>query len=185
MHWIRREALISLIPISLLVTAFMFLYLGVPPLLPLRNGSDWPHVALVSVSPGTTPDVRSSVPGLLHTSICVLQCLLLVELVRLMWLVQKVMTPYKFILTLAYQVALTIDTFRLWGRDWFVWILYQLNFGNLCYSAAPCYPRSEALPWGSLLLLVGLLIVTAQERLSGWASKASRPPANGNPESGL
>jgi hypothetical protein len=178
MHWIRREALISLIPIVLLLTAFMFLYFGVPPLWPLRNGSDWPHVALVSVSPGTTHDVRSSVPGLLYLLISALQCMLLVGLVRLMWLAQKVMTPYKFILTLAYQVALTIDTFRLWGRDWFVWILYQLNIGNLCYSTNPCYPRSEALPWGSFLILVGLLIVTIQERLSGKASKASKPPAS-------
>lgn len=163
MHWLRRETLVRLFPISLLLAAFTFLCFGVPPLLPFRREAYWPQVALVSVPPGTTPDVLSSVPGLLYVSISALQCVLLVTLVQLIWIAQGSMTSYKFILTLAYQASLAIDMFRMWGRDWLVWILYQLTLGNLCPPNIPCYPVSGVVPWISLSMLGLMLAIITLE----------------------
>jgi hypothetical protein len=172
MHWLRREALVKLFPVLFLLAAFTFLCFGVPPLLPLRYEADWPQVALVSVPPGTTPDVLSSVPGLLYVSISALQCTLLVAIVQFLWIAHGTMTSYKFILTVVYQTTLVIDMFRLWGKDWLVWILYQLNLGNLCPPAVRCYPVSGAVPWISLSALGLILAAMMLDRKHSVRSQA-------------
>lgn len=162
MYWIQRKVIERLLPGLLLTGAFALVYFGVPPILPVRTDPQWPYVSLVSVSPGTTPDVWSSVPGLLHVSIAALQCILLVEVARLIWVVNKTMTVSRFLVTLFYEAALVVDMFRAWGGDWFVWIRYQLHLGELCSAAAPCFPISGAVPWISLAAL-GLALASLVE----------------------
>ena len=159
MYRIRREVIGSFIPLLLLFGAFGLVCFGVPSVLPLRTDPHWPLVALVSVSPGTTSDVLSSVPGLLNVSVAAFQCVVLVEVVRFFWIARHVMTPMRFLLTLSYEAALVVDMFRLWGRDWFVWTRYQLRLGELCSATTPCFPVSGAMPWLSLALL-GLVLAS-------------------------
>jgi hypothetical protein len=168
MYRIQRQTIAQLFPVLLLITAWSFVYFGVPPLVPLRTDPHFPYVALVSVSPGATPDTWSSVPVLLHLSLAALQCVLLVEMARLVWIASNAMPVHRFLFTLSYEVALVFDIFRRWGRDWFVWILYQLNLGELCSPATPCYPFSGALPWISLSLLSLLLLSLVADRQRKW-----------------
>jgi hypothetical protein len=157
MYWIQRKAVAQLLPMFFLIAAFAFVYFGVPPLVPFRTDPAGPYVALVSVAPEVAPDIWSSVPVLLHLSLAALQCVLLVELARIIWIASNVMRAHRYLMTLLYEAALVIDMFRLWGRDWFVWILYQLKFGELCSSPSRCYPFSGAFPWVSLSALVIVL----------------------------
>jgi hypothetical protein len=164
MYRIQRKTIASLLPVLLLIGAFAFVCFGVPPLLPLRADPHWPYVALVSVSPGTTPDLWSSVPVLLHLALAALQCVLIVELARLVWISSNAMPVGRFLMTFIYEAALTLDMFRLWGSDWLVWISYQLNLGELCSSDTPCYPVSGAVPWISLSALALMLASLALDR---------------------
>jgi hypothetical protein len=93
-----------------------------------------------------------------HVFLASLQGILLVEIARLFWVAAKELTVSRFILTLIYEATLIIDMFRLWGRDWLVWALYQLHLGKLCDPTHPCYPVSGATPWPSLSLLVLLIL---------------------------
>jgi hypothetical protein len=162
MYRIRRQTIVTLLPPSLLIVAFGFVFFGIPPVFPVRTETHWPYVPLVSVAPGTTPDVWSSVPGLLHVSFSAFQCVLLVETARLAWVVSKSMNVERFLATFVYEAALVFDMFRLWGRDWLVWVLYQLHLGRLCSSVTPCFPISGVVPWISLsalgLALASLMI---------------------------
>jgi hypothetical protein len=159
MYRIQRKTIGRFLPVLLLFTAFCFVYFGIPPLLPLRTEPHWPYVALVSVSPETAPDTWSSVPVLLHLSLAALQCVLMVEGALLIWIARKTITSARFLVTLGYEVALVVDIFRLWGRDWFTWILYQMRLGKLCSSASPCLPVSNSKPWVSLAALCIVLVV--------------------------
>src|SRR5215207_5307092 len=100
MYRIRRKTIERLFPVLLLVAPFGMVYFGVRPLWPFLDASLGPHVPLVSVPQGTTPDVWSSIPGLLHVWIGALQWVLLVEIARLSWVVTGAMTTSRFILTL-------------------------------------------------------------------------------------
>ncbi len=164
MYRIQRQVIMSVLPVLLLVIAFAFVYFGVPPLLPLRKNPDWPYVALVSAPPGTAPDTLSSVPVLLHLLLAAFQSVLLVEIARLIWSTGNELSAYRLLVTVIYEASLVFDMFRLWGRDWLVWILYQLNLGNLCSSTSPCYPISGAVPWLSLSVLGLTLVVMTVER---------------------
>lgn len=164
MYRIQRKTIARLLPVLLSITAFAFVYFGVPPLLPLRKAQNWPYVALVSAPPGTTPDIWSSIPAGLHLSLAALQCVLLVEAARLVWIASGAMPVSRFLMTLGYEAALVFDMLRLWGRDWLVWILYQLNLGELCSPDAACYPVSGAVPWVSLSLLALLLVSLVVDR---------------------
>jgi hypothetical protein len=154
-----------------LIAAFALMYLGVPPVVPLRDDAHWPLVPLVSISPGISPDVLSSLPGALHILMAALQCIFLVEIARLFWIGSKTLTIGRFILTIAYEAALAIDMFQRWGRDWFVWALYQMRLSELCDLTNPCYPISGTVPWLSLfilgLLLALLMAPRAQSILNG------------------
>jgi hypothetical protein len=178
MYRIQRQAIMSVLPVLLLIIAFAFVYFGVPPLLPLRKNPDWPYVALVSVPPGTTPDTWSSVPGLLHLLLAAFQCVLLVEIARLVWSAGNALSAHRLLITITYEAALVFDMFRLWGRDWLVWILYQLNLGKLCSSTSPCYPISGAMPWLSLSALGLTLAVVNLDRVrvNPRQSSASKVP---------
>jgi hypothetical protein len=132
-------------------------YFGVAAAWPLRSDPDWPMVPLVSVPQGMTKDVWSSLPGLLQVGFAIFQSLMVVELARLFWIVNKSMTAWRFALTLAYELCLVLDWVRAWAGDWFIWATYRLNLGELCVPANPCYPVSGAKPWASLLLLIATL----------------------------
>jgi len=160
MYRIQRKAIARFFPVLLLILAFALVCFGVPPLPPLRADPGWPYVALVSVAPGSAPDTWSSVPVLLHISLAAFQCVLLVEVARLFWIFGNALSVRRFLATLVYEVALVLDMFRLWGRDWYVWILYQVNLGELCPSTAPCFPVSGAVPWFSLLSILGLMFLS-------------------------
>lgn len=159
MYRVRCEVIARAIPVALLISAFAFVFFGVPPVSHVRNDSHWPCVALVSVAPGTTSDVWSSVPGLLHVSLAAFQAVLLVEAARLAWVTCNTLTVTRFFATLLYEAALVFDMFRLWGRDWLVWMLYQLHLGELCATSSPCFPISGATPWISFSALVLALAV--------------------------
>lgn len=163
MHRIRRKTIERFFPVLLLVASMGMVYFGVGPLLPFRDASLGPHVQLVSIPQGTVPDLWSSIPGLLHVWIGALQGVLLVELARLSWVVTGAMTTSRFALTLLYDVALVIDMFRLWGRDWFVWGLHELHLGDLCKLTETCFPISGAIPWPSLSVLSLLLLLLLLE----------------------
>lgn len=158
MYRIRRKTIVRSLPVLLLVAAMAMIWLGVPSVTFLRTEPYWPLVPLVSVPPGTTQDILSSAPGGLHVFLASLQGILLVEMARLFWVAAKELTVSRFMLTLIYEVTLVVDMFRLWGKDWLVWALYQLNLGRLCDPAHPCYPVSGATPWLSLSLLVLILL---------------------------
>ncbi len=87
-----------------------------------------------------------------------LQGILLVESVRFFWIWVGSMTPGRFFLTLLYDIALAVDMFRLWGRDWFIWAMHELRLGELCDPREACYPVSGATPWLSLFSLSALLL---------------------------
>jgi hypothetical protein len=164
MHWVRPEAWIMKMagwaritrarvggPALLLTGSWSMVYFGFGPIWSLRKDSIWPLVPLVSIPQGTTPDVWSSVPGLLSVGIAAAQSILLVEIVRIVWVYSRKMA----ILTLGYEVALLLDWFRVWAGDWYVWALYQLRLGDLCSkSGQPCFPLSGHEPWLSLAMLL-------------------------------
>jgi hypothetical protein len=133
-------------------------YFGIESIWPLRTDSIWPHVPLASVPEGTTADIWSSVPELLRIAVAVAQCILVVELVRYLLVLQGSMTPTWFVLTLAYELALVVDMFRRWGNDWFIWGLHELHIGELCDPSEACYPVTNANPWGSFIILLILLV---------------------------
>jgi hypothetical protein len=150
-------------PALLLSIAWGMVYFGVAPLWPLREDAAWPMVPLVSLPPGSTPDVWSSVLGLLQVCIAAAQCILVVELARIVWTF-----PVRLALAaLAYELVLFVDWFRAWAGDWYIWALYQLRLGELCTQSAPCYPTSGHKPWPSLvmLLLVCAVLFTADRRV--------------------
>jgi hypothetical protein len=160
MYGIRWKVVARFLPALLLASGFVAVYMGMPPLWQLRDPSLGLHVPLVSVPPGTTSDVWSSVPGFLHLLIASFQVVLLVELARMVWSANGSLTPGRFLLATLYEAALIIDTFRLWGRDWLVWALHELRFRELCEPSEACYPSSGATPWPSLVCLVVLLTVS-------------------------
>jgi hypothetical protein len=174
MYRIQRKTLAHLLSALLLIGAFALVYFGVPPLVPFRTEPHWPYVSLVSVEPGVAPDIWSSVPVLLHLFLAALQCILLVEVARLIWIASNTMRVHRYLVTLVYEVALAIDIFRLWGQDWFVWISYQLKLGQLCSLPSSCYPFSGAFPWISLSALIIVLTTLMLGRLQS-TSSASAP----------
>ena len=153
----RFTFVMHLVPVLLLTFSWIMAYWGIAASWPLRSGPDGPVVPLVSVSQGMTKDVWSSLPGLLQVGFAIFQSLLVVELARLFWVVNKSMTAWRFALTLAYELCLVVDWVRVWAGDWFIWATYRLNLSELCVPANPCYPISGAKPWASLLLLIAAL----------------------------
>lgn len=164
MYGLQREMMTRSLPILLLFGALALVYLGVPSVLPLNPDADWPRVPLVSAPAGTAPDVWSSVPGLLQLLFSALQAIVLVEIARLVWILKGTVTAPRYLLTFAYEIALIVDMFRLWGRDWQVWVLHQLSLSELCPEAAPCFPASDAVPWPSMSVLVVTFVVLKMDR---------------------
>lgn len=113
---------------------------------------------LISVPPGSTSDVWSTLPGFLKVCAAAFQSFLLVELAKIFWLLSRRLNIWRFLLASAYAVTLVLDWLHVWAGDWFVWLLYRLQLGELCEPAMPCYPVTAIQPWGSLLFLVVLLI---------------------------
>lgn len=158
MHRLRRQTLRQLLLSTIMAAPLVMVYFGVEPIWPLRVDSIWPHTPLVSVPEGATADVWSSVPGLLSVAVAAIQCMLLVEVVRYLLLLQGSMTPTWFVGSLAYELALLVDMFRRWGHDWFIWALHELRLGELCDPGEACFPVTDALPWGSFIILCLLLM---------------------------
>jgi len=174
MYRIRREIVVRFLPVVLLVSGFAVVYMGMPPLWQLRDPSLGLRVPLVSLPPGTTPDIWSSVPGFLHLLIAGFQAVLLVELARMVWSASSSLTIGRFLLTSLYEVVLVIDTFRLWGRDWLVWALHELRLRELCGPLEVCYPSSGATPWLSLVCLA-LLAVSLLDTKRLWRRQRRNP----------
>jgi hypothetical protein len=177
MYWVRRETVAASLPVLLLFGALGLVYLGVPPVLPVRTDPQ-PGVPLVSMSPGAATDVWSSVPSLLHLLIAALQSVLLVEVVRLIWIFCKEITVVRFLATLMYEASLVIDIFRRWGQDWFIWSLYQLRIGKLCPPSRACFPFSGAIPWLSLCMLGFVLLCLVRDLRERRNGRPSPCPAS-------
>jgi hypothetical protein len=160
MYRIRRQALENFLPLLLLVASFCVVYFGLAPVWLLRDAPLGPQVPLVSVPQGTTSDVWSSLPGLLHIWLAALLGILFIEVARLLWIATGVMTVARFVSTLLYELSIVVDMFRLWGRDWLVWAKYELRLGQLCDPVEACFPVSGAIPWFSLLTLLLVMIVS-------------------------
>jgi hypothetical protein len=154
----RPVDIVLLLSLIFLALSWFLIYFGVKPLWPLRSEPVWPLVALVSVPEGTSPDVLSSVPGILSVALAAFQSLFFVEIAKII-LIQKIrVSLFQHLLLLSYELSVVVDWFRVWSYDWFVWGLYRLHLGKLCRETDICYPTTGTFPLVSLFFLSAILI---------------------------
>lgn len=145
--------------ISLLAASWVLVFLGTESVWPIRNEPIWPTTSLVSVDPNSAPpDIYSSPVALLSVSLAAAQSLLLV--LATSWILHLGGFrggPSMPILFFLYGSTLVFDWFRLWSGEWYFWLRYRLNMGDLCQGGEQCLGSLGGFPLASFIVLLFLL----------------------------